>query len=100
MDATGAAGGPLAPVEAAAPAGLLPARVIRAQAVIVGALFRIAEHLVSLVGFLELVLSAFIVGVAVGVILERQLAIGFLDLVLAGLPSQPQNLVTIHIFHW
>src|SRR3990172_620746 len=90
---------PLPPIETSRRAALLPLRISTAQLVVMGAFLWVAEHLVRLVGFLEFFLSGFIVGVAVGMILKRQFAISFFDLILACPSTHPQNLVIIFVFH-
>ena len=76
---------PLTPIEVAGrAAALLPVGIRASKLVIAGALFLIAQYLISLVDLLELFLGLFIAGVAVRVILHGQFAIGLADVVRAG----------------
>src|SRR5690606_7007371 len=65
------------------------------EAVITLALLWIREHLVSLGCFLELLLGLRIVWVAIGMILERHLAIGPLDLLLRRAAVDAEYLVVV-----
>src|SRR6185437_9489649 len=69
-----------------------------AQLVVGAALLGVQQHLLRLVGGLELLLGARFL-VLVRVILARQLAIGGLDLRLAGLGLHAQDLVIVFEFH-
>ena len=66
-----------------------------AVAVIGRPLLRVAQDAVRLGGFLEAVLGARIVRVAVRVIFEGQLAVSALDILFPGLPAKTENLVII-----
>ena len=68
------------PASLAAPA---PARH-RAEAVVLGALVGIGQDGVGLVDLLEALLGLLVAGVPVGVVLQRELAEGLLELGLAG----------------
>src|SRR5690606_25614355 len=69
-----------------------------AQLVIGGALFGITEHLVGLTQLLEAQLGVGLLA-HVRVVLAGQLAVGPLDLVLAGVTRHPQNLIVVFEFH-
>ena len=68
-------------------------------AVVGRALVRIAQHLVGLAGLLELLFRRMIARIAVRMILERQLAIGALQLLVAGIARNAQHLVVICFAH-
>ena len=80
-------------IEAAEAAALLEGGV--AEAVVLGALLGIAQHLVGLGGFLEALLGGLVAGIAVGVVLQRDLAVGLLDLVGAGAAADAQDFVVV-----
>jgi hypothetical protein len=66
-----------------------------AEPVVLGALGGIAQDLVGLGRLLEHVLGLRIVRVAVGVVLQGELAIGALDLVRRGAAADAQHFVVI-----
>src|SRR5690606_13174415 len=66
-----------------------------AEAVVAGALLGIAEHGVGLGRFLEALLGFGVARVAVGVVLQRQLAVGALDVLLGRSARNAQDLVVI-----
>jgi len=68
-------------------------------AVVRGALVAVGEHFVGLFGLLEFLFGAFVVGVAVRVELHRELAIGLLDVLVAGVAIDPQYVVVIPFGH-
>ena len=70
-----------------------------AKAVVGGALVRVAQHLVGLAGFLELLFRGMVAGIAVRVIFQRLLAIGALQLLVAHIPRNAQNFVVIGFAH-
>ena len=70
-----------------------------AVTVVRGALVRVAQHLVRLARLLESLFRGMIAGITVRMILERQLAIGTLQLLVAGLARDAQNLVVICSAH-
>ena len=78
-------------------------RVDARMAVLVvgGALLRVGEHLVGLLGLLELLfrLLRVVPLVAVRVVLHRQLAIGLLDVFIGGVLRHAQNFVVIALCH-
>src|SRR5438067_6826236 len=78
---------------AAGTAGGAHARV--SEAVVHGSLAGIGEHAISFRGFLELLLGVSVAGIAVGMELQRHLAIGALDFLLAGGADYAQHLVII-----
>src|SRR5262249_2545223 len=67
----------------------------RAEPVVVGAFRGVAEHVVSVLNFLELGLGLFIAGVAVGVIFSSQRAVGFGDVRFAGVAGYAQSLIHV-----
>jgi hypothetical protein len=72
-----------------------------AELVVGRALLRVGEHLVGLLGLLELLfrrLAAFTL-VAVRVVLHGQLAVGLLDVVLAGVLGDAEDLVVVALCH-
>src|SRR5690606_12813971 len=56
-----------------------------AETIVGGALFLVAENLVGLFGLLEMLFRLFIARVPVGMIFHRELAVGFLELVVGGI---------------
>ena len=76
-----------------------PAQPVVPVGVVTPALVRIAEHFIGLGGLLELLLTLGVVLVDVGMVLPRQLAVGFLDLleVCVALDSQHVVVVTFHL---
>ena len=70
-------------------------RSIHAELVIARALVGIGQHLICFVDLLEALLRRLIVRVQVGVRFLGQLAVGFLDIFLAGSFSDPQHLIII-----
>ena len=67
--------------------------------VILLSLLRVVEHLVSLGSLLKLLLSLLVARVAVWVILDSYLAIGFLYLVFRCLLVYAQHLVIVSLSH-
>ena len=70
-----------------------------AEAVVHAPLLRVGEHRVGLGRFLELLLGLLVAGIAVGVVLERELAVGALDLLLGGRPRDAEHLVVVALAH-
>src|SRR5580704_11805072 len=66
-----------------------------AVAVVGGALIGVGEHGIGFAAFLEFFLCVGIVGIAVGMKLQRELAIDALELDLGNRPAHTQNLVVI-----
>ena len=64
-------------------------------AVVLLALLGVAEHVVGLGDLLEARLGLLVVGVAVGVVLARELAVGLLDLLGGRLLVDPERLVVV-----
>ena len=64
-----------------------------------GALLRVGEHLVGLLGLLEFLLRGLVIRIAVRMMLHRELAIGLLDLLVAGVFRHTQDLVVIALGH-
>ena len=64
-------------------------------AVVLLALLGVAEHVVSLGDLLEARLGVLVVGVGVGVVLARELAVGLLDLLRRGLLVDAERLVVV-----
>ena len=77
----------------------LAAHAGMAVAVVGGALLRIAQHLVGLAGLFELFLCAVVAGIPVRMVFQRLLAIGALQLLLAGLPGYAEHFVIISFAH-
>ena len=69
------------------------------ELVVPGAPLRVAQHLVGFGGFLEAHLGALVAGIAVGMVLERELAVGLLDLVLARRARDAEHLVVVALGH-
>jgi hypothetical protein len=69
-----------------------------AEAIISCALFGIGENGVSLAAFFEFFFCVGIVGIAVGVVLQRQLAIGALDFLVARAAGNPENFVVVAFY--
>src|SRR5262249_44755308 len=69
--------------------------------VVGGALVRVGEHLVGLLGLLELLfrLLRIVTLVAVRVVLHGQLAVGLLDVVLAGVLRNAEDFVVVTLCH-
>ena len=55
-------------------------------AIIASAGLRVSQHLIGFGCFLELLLSLFVIGIAIGMVLESQTPIGFLYLLLSCIP--------------
>ena len=70
-----------------------------AEAVVEAALLRVGEHRVGLGRLLEFVFRRFVAGIAVRMVLQRQLAVGALDLLVGGLTLDAQDLVVITLAH-
>jgi len=66
-----------------------------AEAVVSGALLLVAEDGVSLAALFEALFAFFVAGIAVGVILQRQLAIGALDFGIRRAAADSENFVII-----
>ena len=79
--------------EAAEAAALLEGGV--AEAVVLGATLGVGEHLVGLRGFLELLLGGRVARIAVGVMLEGDLAVGLLDLLRVGAAIDAEHFVIV-----
>ena len=70
-----------------------------AEAIVGGALVAVGEDRVGLGRFLELLLGRVVARVAIGVVLERQLAVGALDLPVRGRARDAQDLVVVALSH-
>ena len=79
----------------ASPATEAWTRTRKAEAVVLGPLGLVAENVVSFLDFLELDLSLLVAGIAVGVKLPRELAVGALDLLIRGAAFDAENIVII-----
>ena len=87
-----------------AEAGALAGRAARpaaahpehAAAVVLLALLRVAQDVVGRLDLLEALLGLLVAGIAVRVVLARQLAVGLLDLLGRGLLVDPEDLVRVH----
>ena len=71
-----------------------------AELVELGPLLRIGEHRVRFGQLLELLLGRLVARVPVGMVLERQLAIGLFDLVLAGVAAQAEDFIVVPFVQW
>ena len=71
------------------------ANALEAEAIVGPPLLRIGEHRVGLAGFLEALLGLGIFGIAVRVMLERELAISLLELALVRTTGDAQDFVVI-----
>ncbi len=89
-----AAGGAAAPAERTA-AGTASVHAGGAELVVAGALGLVAQDVVGLLHLLEARLGLLVAGVAVGVVLTGQLAVGLLDLVGRGGARDAEDLVII-----
>jgi hypothetical protein len=69
-----------------------------AEAVVQAALFGVGEDGVCLAAFLEFLFRIRIIGIAVGVVLQRQLTVGALDLLVAGAALNAQDLVVVSLY--
>ena len=71
-----------------------------AEAIVAGALVGVGEHRVGLGRFLELLLGRLVARVAIGVVLQRQLAVGALDLLIASrVAGDAEDLVVVALAH-
>ena len=69
------------------------------EAVVHVPLVRVHEHGVGLGRFLEVVLGRLVAGIAVGVVLQRQLAVRALDLLIGRRTRHAQDLVIVSFAH-
>src|SRR5207253_10382406 len=72
---------------------------IRAELIVLLALFGIAEDLVGLIDVLEIALGFLVVGIDVAMILARELAIGSFDLRLSRAALDAQDFIVIPELH-
>jgi hypothetical protein len=70
-----------------------------AEAVVGGARLRVVKSFVRLAQLLKFLLGRLVVGIAVGMILERQLAVSLLDLLDVGIAVHAEDLVIIALGH-
>jgi hypothetical protein len=70
-----------------------------AEAVVLGALVRVGQDGVGLRGLLELLLGLGIVGIAVGVVLEREAPVGLLQVLAARAAGDAEHLVVVALRH-
>ena len=68
-----------------------------AHVVVGGALLRVLQDLVGLVELLEFLLGVLVPGIAVGMAILGELAVGRLDVLLACAPGKPQNFVVARL---
>src|ERR1019366_8729386 len=78
-------------------AGALHARM--AEAIVGGALLRIAQDTIGLAGFLEFLFRAGIVRIAVGMVAFGEFAVGAFDLLIAGFPADTEYFVIVSLRH-
>ena len=67
-------------------------------AVVLRAPLRIRKYLVGFVEFLEALLGVFVAGIAVGMKLNREAAVGFLEFFFAGAAIDAENFVIVAFF--
>ena len=67
----------------------------KAVLVVPGLLIRVGEHLVGLTDLLEFFLRFLVAGVPVGMVLHGAFAVGFFNIIGAGILGNPQHLVVI-----
>jgi len=89
-------------LRAAAPAEALTAKALAAveaaklaTLVVLLALLLVGEHRVGLLNFLKALFGALVVGIAVGVVFAREVAVCFLDFALAGVFVDAEDVVVI-----
>ena len=70
-----------------------------AEAVVHVALVGVGQHRVGLGRFLELVLRLLVAGVAIGVVLQRQLAVGALDFLIGRGLGDAEHFVVVALAH-
>ena len=87
--------GERAGIKAAESAGAGACNTRMPIAVVGRALLRVGEHGIGLAAFLEALFRVRIVGIAVRMVLHRQLAIGSLDLLLGGAARHAQHFVVV-----
>jgi hypothetical protein len=68
------------------------------EAVVARALLAIGKNRVCFAAFLEPLFGLRIVGIAIGMVLQRELAIGALDFLVVGRPADAQNFVVIAFY--
>ncbi len=81
------------------PSNPLGAETGVAEAIVGGALLRIAEHLIGLAAFLESLLGFLVAGIAVGMMLEGQLAVSRFQLLVGGRAGNPEDFVVVGFDH-
>jgi hypothetical protein len=88
-------------MKAAAASGGTRAGIEGSMAVLIvsGSFLRVAEGFVSFSKFFEFVFRRLVSRVLVRMILEGELAIGFLDLLLRSLPLQAENFIIVPFRH-
>src|SRR5262249_1830549 len=70
-----------------------------AEAIVHGAFLQIAQNAVGFAGLFELFFGGRVVGIAIGVIAFRQVAIGGLDFLVAAITADAQHLVVVSFGH-
>jgi hypothetical protein len=60
---------------------------------------RVAQDAIGFGSFLEPLLGGRVLGIAVGMVLQRKPAVGALELLLAGISADTKNLVIISLRH-
>jgi hypothetical protein len=68
------------------------------EAVVARALLAVGKNRIRFAAFLEALLGLRIVGIAIGMVLQRQLAIGALDFLVVGRAADAQNFVVIAFY--
>ena len=70
-----------------------------AEAIVGGALLRVAEHAIRLGGLFEFLFGVRIVRIAVRMVLQRQLPVGGLHLSVVRIPANAENFVIVSFCH-
>ena len=70
-----------------------------AEVIVPGALVRVAEHAVGFGGFLERGFRRMVAGIAIGMMFERELAIGALEIRVARVAVDTEDLVVVAPAH-
>ena len=70
-----------------------------AEPIVRRALVGVGEHRVRLRRLLELLLGVLVAGVAVGMVLERELAVGALDVLVGRVPRDAEHVVVVALAH-
>ena len=69
-----------------------------AETIVQAALIPVGQHGVRLGGFLELFFGSRVAGIAVRMVVERQFAVGALDILFLGVALNAENLVVVRVW--